>query len=229
MKRSMRNEELRYYAAALLIAGLSNRAIFLLGHLLSRGARHWDLALPGEPFLPFVPATVWIYFGIIPWCAIIYYLIVRRCRAEADRFFAALLLTKAVCLAFFILFPTSIERAELSGNSPSILLLRVLYFFDTPDNLFPSGHCLLAWLCWIGVRGKKEHPFPLRAAAFVMAAAVCIATLTVRQHVLLDVFAGILLAELGWLLAGSAALRGLYASLSAALERLLFRSGAEEP
>lgn len=229
MKQMLQKEQGRYYAAALLIAGLSNRGIFLFGHLLSRGARHWDLSLPGEPYLPFVPETIWIYFAIIPWCAFIYYLVARRSRAEADRFFAALLLTKAVCLAFFVFFPTSIERAEPSGSSPSVLLLRVLYFFDTPDNLFPSGHCLLAWLCWIGVRGRKEHPFRLRAAAFVMAAAVCVSTLTIRQHVLLDVFAGVLLAELGRLLAALPALPRLYASLSDALVRLLFRSRAEEP
>lgn len=223
MKNALKKEHIRYYLAALLIAGLSNRAIFFFGHLLSQGARHWDLSLRGEPLLPFVPWTIWIYFAIIPWCMFVYFLVVRRERAEADRFFCALLLTKLICLLFFVFLPASIERSEPSGSSLSVQMLRLLYVFDTPDNLFPSVHCLLAWLCWIGVRGRREHPFPLRAAAFLMAAAVCVSTLTVRQHVLCDVFAGILLAELGWQLAKIPALRGLYAALSDALVRLLFR------
>ncbi len=226
MRIGLKKEDLRYYLAALLIAGLSNRGIFLLGHLLGAGARHRDLSLAGEPFLPFLPWTIWIYFAIIPWCMFVYYLLVRFDRPRADRFFCALLLTKLICLLFFIFLPTSIERSEPGGNSPSVLMLRLLYFFDTPDNLFPSVHCLLAWLCWIGVRGKKAFPFALRAAAFGMAIAVCVSTLTVRQHVIADVFSGILLAELGYLLANIGALHRLYASLSGALARLIFRGRA---
>lgn len=227
MKDALKKEHMRYYLAALLIAGLSNRAIFFFGHLLSQGARHWDLSLRGEPLLPFLPWTIWIYFAIIPWCMFVYYQVVRHDRPRADRFFAALLLTKLICLLFFIFFPASIERSEPVGSSPSMLLLRLLYVFDTPDNLFPSVHCLLAWLCWIGLRGKKEFPFALRAAALAMAAAVCVSTLTVRQHVILDVFAGILLAELGYPLADIGALKELYRRLSDALVRPLFRDRAE--
>ena len=228
MKKLFRKENMRYYAVALLFSALSNRAVFFIGHLFARGARIRDFSLPGEPLLPFLPWTIWIYLGIIPWCAIVYYLVSQRERREADRFFAALILSRLICLLFFILFPTHIERPELSGNSLSMLLLKLLYLFDTPDDLFPSAHCLLAWLCWVGVRGKKDLLLALRVGALLLAAAVCVSTLTVRQHVLADIFAGILLAELCWQLAKPEAPRALYASLSARLERLLFRAGEGE-
>ena len=47
-----------------------------------------------------------------------------------------------------------------------------------------------------------------------MAVAVCISTLTTRQHVMADVPAGILLSELCWQLAGCDKLRGMYSSLA---------------
>ncbi len=225
MKKTFSKETLRYYAVALLIAGLSNRFIFFFGHLLSRGARHWDLALPVDSCFPLVPCTIFLYLGVIPWCMIVYWVEALGERREADRFFGALLLTKAVSFLFFVFFPTSIARAEPEGHSLSFVLLRLLYRLDTPDNLFPSVHCLLAWLCWVGVRGKKEYPLLCRAAAFLAALAVCASTLTVRQHVLVDVFAGIALAELGYLAAGHERLRGSYAALSDRLTRLIFRDG----
>ena len=51
-----------------------------------------------------------------------------------------------------------------------------------------------------------------------MAVAVCLSTLTIRQHVLMDVVGGILLSELCYWVAGS---RKLLSAYSAFIDRLL--------
>ncbi len=88
--------------------------------------------------------------------------------------------------------------------------MRFLYWADSPENLFPSIHCLASWLCWVGVRGRREVPFWYRAFSLFMALAVCACTLTTKQHVLADAVGGVILAELCWLLAGHTKLPVLY-------------------
>ena len=61
---------------------------------------------------------------------------------------------------------------------------------------------------------RVDEVHSLRAAAAVMAVLVCISTLTTRQHVLADAFAGILLSEISYGLAGIPAVRGAYARLA---------------
>ena len=137
---------------------------------------------------------------------------------EADRFFCANLLGKAGSFVVFVLFPTTMSRPELGGGTGWIALMRILYGIDTPDNLFPSLHCMVAWLCWVGIRENRRVPFPWRIAALLMAVAVCLSTLTTRQHVLPDVAGGILLSELCYWVAGS---RKLLSAYSAFIDRLL--------
>lgn len=199
-----------YFAVSMLLMLLINRIIFPLGHLLSWGAPHRDLSLPIDAKIPFLPWMIAVYIGVFAWWVYVSWLIADHDRQKADRFFLAQLLIDFICLLFFVFFPTSIVRPELNGQSIWVVFLKLLYEFDTPDNLFPSIHCALGWLCWIGIRGNKEYSSAIRSVSFVMAVAVCFATIAIRQHVLADVFAGILLSEICWLLADIPALRGLY-------------------
>ncbi len=214
-----------YFLVSLFLMLLTNRLLFPLGHFLGGFFPHHDLSLPADALFPFLPWTILIYFGVFGWWFLVFLLVAQHDRPSADRFFCANLLAKGICLLIYIFFPTSLTRPELNGSSVWVLLLRLLYRVDTPDNLFPSIHCLLGWLCWIGVRGKKAYSLPCRVISFLLGVAVCLSTLTVRQHLLADVAAGILLAELCWLLAALPALRGRYARLVEGLSRLILALG----
>ena len=149
---------------------------------------------------------------------ILYRLIARLPRQKADRFFCANLLGKAISFTVFVLFPTTMSRPEINGMTVWDTFMRFLYWIDAPDNLFPSLHCMIAWLCWVGIRGNRRVPLPWRIAALLMAVAVCLSTLTIRQHVLMDVVGGILLSELSYWLAGSNKLLRSYSSF---IDRLM--------
>ena len=215
-----KEENSLYFAATLMLMLICNRLIFLLGHFLTLGTYHWNLNLPADAKIPFLPWTVIFYNGMCLWWLYIYWLMAHRDRKEANRFFCTLLMSKAVSFLFFVLFPTSISRPELNGNSIWIVMLQILYRLDTPDNLFPSIHCIIGWTCWLGVRGKRDISFFLRATSFLLAVAVCISTLTVRQNVILDVFAGILLSEICYSFSDWSVFREFYSQVV----RLLFQS-----
>lgn len=225
MLQSATKEKTVYFAVSMAFMILTNRILFPLGSFLARGRAPHDLSLPLDALFPLLPWTMLFYFGCFLWWGVVYWLVSLRDREEADRFFAANLLAKLVCLLFFAFFPTTIVRPAPSGSSLWVRLLELLYRVDTPDNLFPSVHCYLGWLCWIGLRGKKDCPFAVRAFSLLMALAVCVSTLTVRQHVLADVFGGIALSEVCFALCGMKALRRAYGVPVDTIVKKLLRSG----
>ncbi|MCR5106802.1 MAG: phosphatase PAP2 family protein, partial [Lachnospiraceae bacterium] len=79
-----------------------------------------------------------------------------------------------------------------------------LYSVDPADNLFPSIHCLSSWICVIAVRTQKRIRKSYKIVSVVMAVLICISTLTTKQHVMVDVIAGVLLAELSYKIAPKA-------------------------
>ena len=70
---------------------------------------------------------------------------------------------------------------------------------DSPTNLFPSIHCLVSWLCAIGLRGAKVSNW-YKVFSYTFAIAVCVSTQLTKQHYIVDVFGGIALAEISLLL-----------------------------
>ena len=209
------------FRLSIVLALLGNRLCYECGRLLSRGRAHADLTLPLDGRIPVLPWTVAVYFGCFAFWFLIARVVARQPKRAADRFFCAFLLGHAVCFLFFVLFPTTNVRPALSGAGVWDDLLRFLYRIDEADNLFPSIHCFISWLCWVGVRGNRSIGFPWHASALVMAIAVCFSTLTTRQHVLADVVGGILLGECCYGIAGAKRLLSRYSALvDAVLQRL---------
>lgn len=105
---------------------------------------------------------------------------------------------KTVCLLCFLILPTTNIRPEVNGTDLGSVVLRLLYSTDAANNLFPSIHCMDSWLCWMGIRRMKSLPKWFRGLICIIAVAICISTLTTKQHVIADVIAGIALAEVAW-------------------------------
>lgn len=186
-----------------------NQLLYYGGRRIAWYVPHYDLTMELDSAVPFLPWTVVIYFGCFLFWAISYLIFARQDVPSACRFFAADFLAKAVCFLFFICLPTTNIRPVVAGVTLWDDLMRLLYRIDAPVNLFPSIHCLVSWLCWIGVRRRRSIPGWYRILSFVMAVAVCLSTLTTRQHVLLDVAGGILIAECSYWFTGRAMIRQL--------------------
>ena len=205
-----KNETEYYFWLSFFTTLLANQIPFQGARLLVKGRVHYSMALPIDSLVPFLPWMISVYLGCFIFWFLLYRLVAYLPREKADRFFCANLLAKAVIFLFYIFLPTKMTRPELTGTGFWDDCLRFMYWIDDADNLFPSLHCMIAWLCWLGVRGNRDVSLPWRISALVMAAAVCFSTLAIRQHVLLDVFGGILLSELCYALTALPALRGLY-------------------
>lgn len=186
----------------LLFALLWNLSAYYGGRLAAQGRLHHLVAFPLDDVIPFLPWTVSIYLLSYLFWAVNYLLAARRGRDFADRYFFADFLVRCVCFLFFTLLPTTNLRPEVTGGGLWNGLMRLLYQMDAADNLFPSIHCAASMLCVLAVAGDQKAPLWYRGFSGVFAAAVFVSTMTTKQHVLVDVLGGILLALLCYWLAG---------------------------
>jgi len=162
---------------------------------------HYDFTTNFDRGVPIIPVFVIIYFVCYAFWAINYIIIGRIGREHCMRFVFADISSRCVCLAFFILIPTTNIRPEIFGNGIGEQLLRHLYSIDHPENLFPSIHCLVSWFCFIGIRGQKQVPRWYRIFSCVFAIMVCLSTQFTKQHYIIDLFGGIIIAELTYYIA----------------------------
>ena len=189
----------------LLLAGAVpfNFLVYQGGRFIARDLPHVDLTSMFDAYIPVLPWTVFIYWGIaVPFWIINHCLCAYYDKYDSQRFIISHYIGHAVCFLVFALFPTTMQRPEIVGSTIFDLLLVLVYQNDSPDNLLPSIHCFSSWLCWIGTRGNPQIPVWYQFASLLIAIAICLSTLTVKQHVIVDVVAGIMLAEFSYYIAG---------------------------
>lgn len=180
----------------LVFSFVFNCLVYSGSRAIAGGWYHHNIESNLDLRLPFVPQFLIIYFGCYVFWAVNYILVARQEREQVYRFFTADIISRCVCLIIFLAYPTTNTRPVIEGNGIWDLLAGWLYSIDAADNLFPSIHCLVSWFCFIAIRKNEKIPLWYRVFSCIMAVAVFVSTLTTKQHVLVDVAGGVLLAEL---------------------------------
>lgn len=182
----------------IIMAATYNFLVYFGGRKISGGFYHHNLTTGLDDIIPFIPWTILIYWGCVVFWGINYYLGIRYDKFGGRCFPAAHFIGETICFILFVLFPTTMVRPEIRDVGGLLSIVETTYKNDSADNLLPSIHCFVSWLCWIGVRGNSRIPKWYRILSFIIAASVCISTLTVKQHVIVDVISGVLLAEVSY-------------------------------
>ena len=185
---------------------LVNCAIYWITMALCDDFTHYDLTMPIDQNIPVVTEWVFIYlFYCYAFWAFSYCYIAHVYRDEPEkvfRFVVADMMSRLICMLFFIFFPTTNTRPEITGSDVSDRLTRFLYKIDQPTNLFPSIHCLVSWFCFVGIRFSKKVPFAMKVFSLISALAIVASTQFLKQHYVVDALGGIALAEICWLISG---------------------------
>ena len=141
--------------------------------------------------IPLLPWSIFIYLGYFPFvfgalCGL-------RERDNMNRVAVSMLLATAMTVPIFLLLPTAapaVRMPELGGLTGFALATttRANYSFH---NVFPSMHAGYALLPALGYRGESRrwYPFALLGAFLISAS-----TLLAKQHYVVDVPAGWLVA-----------------------------------
>ena len=179
----------------LILSFLFNCGFYWLAKAVTAGAYHYDMTIPFDDRIPLIHSSIIIYFGAYFFWFFNY---LYACTVDSTmkmRFFSAELLGKTVCFLFFLVLPTTAARPEATDGTFWERAIGFLYAVDSCDALFPSIHCFNSWFAYIAVRGREDVPKDYRAFSLLFALAVCVSTLTTKQHVFVDTVSGVLLAE----------------------------------
>ncbi len=205
----MKNEKPRrrllpdYAWLPVIICVVMNILCFQGTRLITKNFHHYDISLPIDDMIPFLPQFVVVYLGCYVTWLLSYWFIAREEREICYRFFGAEITAKVVCTAIFLLFPTSMARPEITGSDIFSQMMGFVYSMDTPDNLFPSLHCFASWMAWRGLLPCKNVPKWYRVTAFIFMVLVLGSVVFTKQHLFVDIIGGILIAELGWLISNA--------------------------
>jgi membrane-associated phospholipid phosphatase len=154
-----------------------------------RGAA-FSPALALDGVIPFIPSYLYIYL----FCYVIVLAIPLMSRDPAflNRAYLAFIWTNLFAFVFFAVFPSQgPPRHPPAGSSEA--LLQLLYQADSRWNALPSLHVANPWLVALfAVREKGVSAWS--ALLFLLALGISVSTLFIKQHYLLDVVSGMVLA-----------------------------------
>ena len=203
MKNTARTDSLlpTYSRIPLMAVICINCLTYFASRLITRGFVHHVFSLPIDDAIPFVPAFSVIYvLAYIQW-AIGFILIARESRDFCYRVLSGEIISKLMCLALFLIVPTTMTRADIASNGFFSTLTKYIYQLDTPDNLLPSIHCLESWLCFRSAVQMKKTGRRYTYFSLIFSILVFASTLFIKQHVAVDIFAGVVVCEIGQIIA----------------------------
>lgn len=190
------------YAILPLIFGMFfNSFVYFGGQQISKGFYHHNLSNSIDRDIPFINSFVVIYCFWYIFYLFNYILITREGKDKYFKFFTADFIAKIICFFLFVFFPTTMDlRPAVTEHSIFDSIIKVIYFIDPPTNLFPSIHCMVSWFCFIGIKNSNKIPYWYKLLSLVISLLIIISTLLVKQHIVIDAIAGVLLAEITYLI-----------------------------
>lgn len=158
--------------------------MFLVPHYITNVALDRGIPFVKEFVIPYVLWFLYLPFGLI-YTGI-------HSKREFYKLFLFLFGGMVLSCTAFMLFPNAQSlRPGLPGSDPFSLLIKFIYATDTPTNVCPSMHVLFS----IAVNAALWHMDTLKKSSkllsLLLTVLICLSTLFIKQHSILDVICGI--------------------------------------
>lgn len=181
----------RRLVAVLAVCYVVFSATYLPINFFSVGRDAATLFLPGEARLPFLPIFEYLY--VLSYFVGLLLAFTLRDYATLRRMLIAFVIALSAAYTTYLLFPVYFERPHLEVDSLHTWLLSIEYR-DKPYNHFPSLHVTLSCLT---VHASQVSPRS-RVLLHIVAAGIGVSTVFVKQHYIVDVLYGYVLAWAAW-------------------------------
>jgi len=177
-----------------------NTFVYTCSKAVNINLEHYELTTCLDTQIPFVSWFIIFYVLAFAQWVWNYFFHARSGRENFYHIIVTDIIAKTICLVFFLALPTRIVRPEIVGNNFFDNFVKLIYFLDTPTNLFPSVHCLASWLCCRAAFSMKKASWWYKWLQLILTLLVFASTVLIKQHFLADIVAGVLAVELGWFL-----------------------------
>ncbi len=107
-----------------------------------------------------------------------------------------------ISFVVYSVFQTTVPRPEVLGQDIFSRLTRMVYHMDNPYNAFPSIHVITSYAIFKASNRLKRESRKTSIFFRILSMSVIISTLFVKQHTLMDVFAGIVIGDILFYMAG---------------------------
>jgi len=167
----------------------------LVNWLNANRAHYYNVELPFEGNLPFIPIFI-LGYSMVYLSAILLYFILSNYDYYIRTVQAFFLLT-TIHLVFFILIPVKmLLRPDIpDGGGLFDQLTTFYYWIDMPQNCFPSLHVAYTFLATCAIWDyNKNWRIPYLLTTII----VSVSVLLVKQHYALDVVGGLITAPVVW-------------------------------
>lgn len=189
----------KYAVISLIFCFAWNCFVYWTTQFLCAGRRHFDLTTDFDRWVPVQSWWVLIYVASFLFWAICYIFTARLNEKEFwFRFVTADLLSRTVCGVIFVILPTTNVRPELAMESAWDFILSIIYRLDLPYNLFPSIHCIISLLCYLGIRKSNKISSKTKIGVLVFTLLIFASTQFTKQHYIVDVISGVALALISY-------------------------------
>ncbi len=153
-----------------------------------------------------IPFNEFFVIPYLTWHPLIAITLIYTLINETDNFrnlMKFFILTFVVTMVIYMVYPTCLELRPVSFERDNILVdvVKFVYFVDTPQNVCPSLHIIgslgLLFASW-DTRGRDSVPkkvFMTLAVVFI-----CLSTLFMKQHSVIDVIVAIPISFIGWVI-----------------------------
>lgn len=151
-----------------------------------------DLIPFNEYFL--IPYALWFVYIFV---TVAYFLLTSK--VDFYKCCAYLFIGMTICLAIYTIWPNGhylrVNLDSLGRHNIFITIISKLYKFDTATNVFPSIHVYnsVGALIAINKSEKLHHIKWLRWSAFVLTVFICMSTVFLKQHSVMDIFGALTL------------------------------------
>jgi membrane-associated phospholipid phosphatase len=192
------NQRLRYLGILLVAYAIWFVSFMAVGRFAATLPTR-DLTSALDRAIPLMPSFVWPYE--LCYALPVLALFVLRDFRRFDRALLAIGLASASAYVVYLAFPIAFPRPVLGDTlAERILALEYAADFHPGANKLPSMHVALSWI--MGFAMRRQRGRVLDGTLIVTVLAITASTVLVKQHLLIDVAAGIGWAFGAWWVAG---------------------------
>ena len=187
-----------YAARPMLFCAFTNCMAYYLSRIIAKDFYHHDISIAVDNMIPCTPFFwTWMYLASFVVWGINYVIYANQGENYCKKLVLSDFICKFICFSTYILFPTATEFTIVPVTDYWSFLLNFIQSIDQPNNLFPSLHCVVSWIGFRRICEMDKVSKRYKYASLMIVLLIFLSVLFTKQHLVLDIFSGVFVAEIG--------------------------------